>query len=102
MKFIWDEEKSRRNERDPKRGFGFDFAAMVFNDPLRATREDHYRDEDRWQTIGMIGALCVIVVWTLRTDPDNPENPLIRIITARPATKAERKIYENDNFGDGL
>jgi len=102
MKFIWDEEKSRRNESNPKRGFGFEFAAMVFNDPLRRTREDLYPHEDRWQTIGMIGALCVIVVWTLRTDPENPTDLLTRIISARRAEKAERKIYENGNFEGGL
>jgi uncharacterized DUF497 family protein len=102
MKFIWDEEKSRQNELHPKRGFGFEFAAMVFNDPLRRTRDDLYPHEDRWQTIGMIGALCIIVVWTLRTDPDNPTDPLTRIISARRAEKAERKIYENGNFEGGL
>jgi len=102
VRFTWDEEKSRRNELDPKRGFGFDFAAMVFNDPLRRTREDLYPYEDRWQTIGMIGALCVIVVWTLRTDPDNPTDLVTRIISARRAEKSERKIYENGNFEGGL
>jgi uncharacterized DUF497 family protein len=100
MEFTWDEAKSLENKRN--RGFGFEFAAMVFNDPLRRTREDYYLSEARWQTIGMIGALCVIVVWTLEVDPDDPSEMPTRIVSARRAEKAERRLYEKGDFEGGL
>jgi uncharacterized protein len=38
MEFEWDEEKHQRNYRE--RGFGFDFAALIFDGPVIEKRDD--------------------------------------------------------------
>lgn len=90
--FSWDESKNQRNQR--KHGISFEIAKLVFDDPLHISRQD--RDENgelRWQTIGMAGNLILILVaHTLFQSKTGSEN--IRIISARRATKLERKIYE--------
>ena len=61
----------------------------VLHDPLGITIEDSSAlDEQRWITVGAnsLGSLMV-VVWTERGDD-------VRLISVRPATPKERKIYE--------
>ena len=53
MEWTWDSDKDRANKI--KHGLGFGTARLVFYDPLAATRRDSYPDEERWQTIGMVG-----------------------------------------------
>ena len=88
MQFVWDPEKARTNLR--KHGVSFDEASSVFLDDFSLTGDDpdHSGREDRFITFGVsnIGRLLVIV----HTDRDDR----IRIISARPATPPERKIYE--------
>jgi hypothetical protein len=73
-----------------KHGVSFDEAASVFLDPLSATGEDpdHSLEEKRFVTFGMSSSGCLLVV--AHVDRDDA----IRIITARLATRAERKPYE--------
>ena len=87
----WDETKNQVNLA--KHGFGFDFAQLVFDDPLSASRLDQFEGEERWQTIGQVGAAVILVVHTLPFD----EQPG-RIVTARNATRMERKRYEEGEF----
>lgn len=90
MVFQWDEEKANTNLR--KHGVSFREAATVFYDPLSATGDDpdHSHSEKRAVTFGLSSlGNHLIVGHTDRGDA-------IRIITARHATKAERKIYEED------
>jgi uncharacterized DUF497 family protein len=70
----------------------FETAVLVFEDPYALMRLDRVVDgEERWQTIGMIEGLVVLLVaHTLDDD-------LIRIISARKATPRERKTYEETN-----
>jgi uncharacterized DUF497 family protein len=86
MKFEWDEEKNKINIE--KHGIDFLDAAQVFNDPLHAEIYDevHSTEEERWIIIGNIGAIVLVVV-TYR------EEDLVRIISAREATAAERRQY---------
>jgi uncharacterized protein len=70
----------------------------MFDDPLAASQRDPYQDEERWQTIGLIGSVIVFVVHTWPVyDPENDEE-VGRIISARKATSHERRAYEEDNF----
>lgn len=90
--WTWDENKSRSNLS--KHGIDFELAQLVFDDPMAATRfEMSYDGKDRWQTMGMIGLVLVLVV---HTAPDG-ERPG-RIISARKATRHERRTYEEGGF----
>jgi|SRR5437868_449082 len=90
MRFTWDEAKNRSNLRN--HGISFDTAARVFFDPLHISRQDRIVEgEERWQTIGMIdGVLLVLVAYSVI----DQEEEVIRIISARRATKPERIEYE--------
>ena len=67
MRWAWGDGKSLINRR--KHGLGFETAQLVFGDPLAVSRRKSHPDEERWQTIGMIGNIIVIVAHTLpRTD----------------------------------
>lgn len=87
MKFEWDEEKNRKNILKHK--IPFDYALMVFDDEYRLEEYDcsHSDDEDRYNIIGMIDKIIFVVV-TYRNEDT------VRIISARPATKAEKERYE--------
>jgi uncharacterized DUF497 family protein len=88
MEFEWDLAKARRNER--KHGLRLEEAATVFGDPLAVTfaDPDHSTEEPRFLTIGISGlGRLLIVSHTERAGR-------IRLISAREATRRERKIYE--------
>jgi uncharacterized DUF497 family protein len=90
MRFDWDEAKNRQNLA--KHGIDFEMAALVFEDPYVLSDPDRVvDDEERWQTIGTIGVLIVLVAH-LWWDEDGEE--VIRLISARRASSAERKSYE--------
>lgn len=67
------------------------------DDPLAASQPDPSPDEERWQTIGMIGGVVVFVVHTW-PQPDTTGEEIGRIISARKATSHERKAYEENRF----
>ncbi len=86
--FEWDKRKAEINKK--KHNISFEEASTVFGDTLSITIHDpaHSVEEDRFITIGYsINNKLVVVV---HTDRDKR----IRIINARPATKQERKQYE--------
>lgn len=91
--FEWDDAKANANVR--KHGVDFDEAMGVFLDPLAMTRYDdeHSEDEERWVTLGRspAGALLVVVNTFTAT---GPTSALVRLISAGPATRQERRQYE--------
>lgn len=90
--FTWDERKATANLR--KHGVTFTDAAAVFRDPHCRTIQDRFENgEYRWQTIGYSRGVILLLV--AHTCSDENGNELIRIISARRATKAERKRYEH-------
>ncbi len=90
LKFEWDEEKDRANQR--KHGISFETAAYVFQDPYYIEMYDfeHSTQEDRYIAIGKVGDL-LFVVFTERGE-------VIRLISARVATQRERRLYYDQNF----
>ena len=88
MRFEWNASKAAANLQ--KHGVSFAEAASVFFDPLSATGDDpdHSLDERRLVTFGISSSGRLLVV--SHADRDDA----IRIITARLATRAERKLYE--------
>lgn len=93
VRFEWDSNKAAANAR--KHGVGFDIAALAFADPFALIEEDRVEGgELRWRTLGMAqGVLLLLVAHTIR-DEDDVE--VIRIISARPATRPERRKYEDE------
>jgi len=91
VRFEWDEDKDRANYR--KHGVNFETAALVFDDPDCVMDQDREVDgEERWQTIGMVeNVLLLLVAHTIR-DGDGEE--IVRIISAREVTRHERRDYE--------
>ena len=89
MKFEWDDDKYEENIR--KHGIPFEYAALIFDDENRIEDYDdeHSDSEDRYDIIGMVDKVLFVVV-TYRNDEEN----LVRIISAREATKEERRRYE--------
>jgi uncharacterized protein len=92
MEFEWDDAKAESNER--KHGVSFAEAMTVFGDELAVTGYDpgHSEEEDRFLTMGLSAAGRLLVV--SHTD----RGDAVRIISAREATRRERKDYEDGNF----
>jgi uncharacterized protein len=89
VRFEWDENKDRANV--VKHGVGFDEARKVFSDPHVIIREDRVTEgEERLQAIGYVERV-LLVVHTVR---EEGLGAIIRIVSARKATRAERKVYE--------
>ena len=89
IEFEWNERKAKLNQR--KHGVSFDEATTVFEDPLSATIWDPLHPsagEERFVTMGISarGNLLVVV--------PSDWGDTIRIITARRATRTERRNYE--------
>lgn len=91
--FSWDQNKNRVNQQ--KHGVSFELAQIALDDPHAVSRQDRFEnDELRWQTIGKVGdtMLILLVAHTLNEVDGHEEH--IRIISARRATRVERKVYE--------
>jgi uncharacterized DUF497 family protein len=88
--FEWDDEKAKSNLK--KHGVDFEEGATIFNDPRIATitDPDHSEDEERFISIG------ISVIRRLLTVIHTYRKERIRLISARKATKAEKKNYENN------
>jgi len=87
MRFEWDENKASANLA--KHGISFDAATLVFEDPDSFSAIDTKKDygETRINTTGMVDGVLVATV--THTD----RHGTTRIISARHATRKERKIY---------
>ena len=88
MKIEWDPKKAKSNLI--KHRVSFEEATTALSDPIAATGvdPDHSIAEERYITFGVSerGRLLVIA----HTD----EEEIIRIVSARIASKGERKLYE--------
>jgi hypothetical protein len=89
LRFEWDEQKARENQRKHK--VTFEEAQTVFFDD-RAVEfydDEHSEWEDRFLMLGLSAKLRMLIVcYCLRQ-----EETVIRIISARKATKNESKFY---------
>ena len=88
LRFEWDSKKAQSNRK--RHGITFEESSTIFGDPLSITVHDpaHSIGKDRFITIGTsVNDKLIVVVHTDRND-------IIRIISARKATKNERRQYE--------
>ncbi len=92
IQFEWDPAKARSNQR--KHGIRFEDAMHVFDDPqalFELDRSDEF-GELRGHAIGLIGEVAVVLV--AHTIREEAEDEIVRSISARRATRQERKRYE--------
>ena len=98
LRFEWDPAKARTNQR--KHGISFEDAMHVFDDPhalFELDRADEF-GELRWHAIGLIGEVAVVLV--AHTMREEAEDEIVRLISARRATRQERKRYEETRAQD--
>ncbi len=89
MQFEWNADKANSNLK--KHGVSFNEASTVFNDALSVTFPDpnHSYDGGRYVIIGLSIAGRILVV------PHTDRADRVRIISAREATRNERRFYED-------
>ncbi len=88
MEFEWDPAKDGANRR--RHGISFQEVRELFTsgvDYLEIFDDEHSHDEDRFIAIGPIAYGVVLVVYTERHEG------VVRIISARRATKAEARLF---------
>ncbi|HEX8553653.1 MAG TPA: BrnT family toxin [Sphingomonas sp.] len=89
--FTWDDRKAAANF--VKHGVSFALAQEVWSDPLYVVIPDRFVDgEQRWHAVGTVGHVVVLVV--VHSHPLADDDATIRIISARRATRQERRRYE--------
>lgn len=90
LQFEWDDEKALINLE--KHNISFEEAKTVFDDTYALYKHDpdHSDDEDRFVILGYSYELRILFVVHCYREKDS----VIRIISARQATKKERKAYE--------
>ena len=87
--FEWDEEKAQSNL--DKHGVSFPEAATVFADPAAVYLDDG-SETDRMVVVGT--SLRDRVLYVVHVERGRRD----RIISARPATRAERDVYESGEY----
>lgn len=93
--YEWDTHKANANLK--KHGVTFEQAVSVFLDALALTVFDaaHSQYEERWFTVGhTAGGVLLAVAHTYQATSSSSTR--IRIISARPATKQERRFYADE------
>jgi uncharacterized DUF497 family protein len=88
VRFGWDDQKAKSNRKE--HDVSFEEASTVFDDPLFITFLDveHSTDEERYITLGLSAERRLLLI--AHTDREG----VIRIISARKATKNEQRVYE--------
>ena len=92
IRFSWDAGKESENRKKHK--VSFEEARTVFFDAnaIRYYDPDHSEDEDRFIMLGMSASLKILVVCHCYREDDS----IIRIISARKATKNEAEVYKGE------
>ncbi len=89
--FEWDDAKNLSNQK--KHGLSFETAVNAFFDEHCLTAMDVVQDgEQRWKTLGQVDGAMVLFIGHVIFD-ENEEREVIRLITARQATKDEQRGY---------
>lgn len=89
IRFEWDENKNQLNQR--KHGVSFEEAKTVFYDEEALIRDDpeHSEEEERFIMLGLSNKANLLIVCHCYRASET----VIRIISARKATKTESKYY---------
>ena len=85
LQFEWDENKRLNNIR--KHGIDFVDAVIIFENDNVIIEDDRFNyNEQRFIVLGLLQGWVIVIVYTERED-------IIRIISARKATKYEQRTY---------
>lgn len=88
MEVEWDSRKAASNLQNHGVDFA-DAATVLFDDMALTVTDDAEDDEERHVTLGLDAlGRCLVVVYTWREET-------VRLISARKATKTERRRYES-------
>lgn len=90
--WAWSVRKDALNRQ--KHSISFATASLVFCDPYHRSFHDSCSHEERWQTYGLVHGILIVVI---HTEPVLSGDALLapgRIISARKATKQERRAFE--------
>jgi len=89
VRFEWGEKKNTANKQ--KHGIAFEEAASVFYDDYARLKSDpdHSESEERFLLLGVSSRLRILVVFHCYREEDE----VVRIISAREATKSEKQEY---------
>jgi uncharacterized protein len=94
MRFDWDDRRAASNYN--KHGVLFETAAEIFSDPHLILLPDRVVEgEERWQAVGIAASCWLLTVVHTAQDPDG--DLVVRIISARKATRHERRAYEEED-----
>ena len=92
MRFEWDEAKASKNYE--KHRIRFETAITAFDDPFALIAPDAKHstplEEREWLIGEADGDLVIVVIFTRRH-----QRKIVRLISARPASRKERRTYEN-------
>lgn len=93
IRFEWDSTKAAANKR--KHGVSFEEAQSVFYDEFAVQffDDDHSPDEERFLLLGMSGEAKLVLVCHCEREAGK----VIRIISARKATKRESAFYGGES-----
>jgi len=87
----WDDAKAAANLENHK--VSFEAATAIFDDPCRLEEDDLFaQGEYRTIAVGKVDGIVLTVVYS------EPEENLIRIISARTATAKERRAHEQNSI----
>src|SRR5437773_12153759 len=99
MRFEWDEEKSRSNRA--KHRVSFETAALVFEDPRAISIQDRIVEgEQRWQTLGLVGGVVVLLV--AHTYGEEKGEEVIRIISRSEERRVGKECRCRGARGDEI
>ncbi len=89
MRCRWDTAKDRKLRADPKRGFGLEVMAEIFNHPYYHDQKSD--DPEQYRAIGFVGGQLMTLIFEQREDE---HGEYYHFITYWRSTKAERGLYE--------
>lgn len=87
---VWDEAKRKSNLK--KHGLDFRDAHLIYDIPDKCTYASNRPSERRWMDLAMavLHGKLLTLIYTKRGDD-------VRVISLRPASREERKQYEEDS-----
>jgi uncharacterized DUF497 family protein len=97
MALVWPSSSGtpqKRSSNRRKHGVSFEDAMHVFDDPYALFEQDRTDESGglRWRALGLAGGVAVLLV--AHTVREESEDEVVRLISARRATRKERERYE--------